>query len=231
MPDIPTNTRRIFTSPGLVLTSAVFLLASVANLPAITAVEQATDNGPEQVQEINLDGYFPDQSMWSEKTINKYEKAKNTGDAPLAMLKIKRLNIEAPVYSGTDRLTLDRGIGVVEGTAHPDEVGNIGLSGHRDSFFRPLKDIRLGDKIEMRTLEGVQNFEVTDINIVDALDISVLDPTDTTVLTLITCHPFYYVGFAPDRYIIRATPVADRGGSAPEKPTRNATGSATSGIQ
>ncbi len=147
------------------------------------------------------------------------------------MLKIERLNVEAPIYVGTDRLTLDRGVGLVKGTAYPDEVGNIGLSGHRDSFFRPLKDIKLGDKIEMRTLEGVQDFEVTNISIVDALDVSVLDSTDTTVLTLITCHPFYYVGFAPDRYIVRATPVDDMMNFDKQKSIHDTTISAKSGIQ
>jgi sortase A len=98
---------------------------------------------------------------------------------------------------------------VVEGTAYPDEVGNIAISGHRDGFFRPLKDIKLGDAIDVQTPAGTQTFEVSDISIVDALEVSVLDPTDTTVLTLITCHPFYYQGYAPDRYIVRATPVGN----------------------
>ena len=153
-----------------------------------------------------MESYTPDQSEWSVKQIAKYEKKKNTGGLPLAMLKIERLNLEAPVYLGTDRVTLDRGLGIIESTAYLDEVGNIGISGHRDGFFRPLKDIKLGDTIEILTPSGIQEFEVSDITIVDALEVSVLDPTDTTVLTLITCHPFYYQGYAPDRYIVRAIP-------------------------
>ncbi len=234
MPYKPRKTERKFTTLGLlglILTGSVLLQASFISRPAIAASEQTETGGSEQVQEINLDGYAPDQSMWAEKMIGKYEKAKNTGGAPLAMLKIERLNVEAPVYFGTDRLTLDRGIGIVEGTATLDEVGNIGLSGHRDSFFRPLKDIELGDKIEMRTPEGIQDFEVTDISIVDALDVSVLDPTDTTVLTLITCHPFYYVGYAPDRYIVKATPVDENVNTPQKKPTQEAIISAAGGIQ
>ena len=174
----------------------------------------AADSATESTQEFNLDGYLPDQSLWSEKTKTKYEKARVTDESPLAMLKIERLNLEAPIYYGTDRITLDRGLGTVVGTAEPGEVGNIGLSGHRDSFFRALKDIKVGDAIEMQTPEGIQGFEVSDISIVDALDVSVLDPSDTTVLTLITCYPFYFQGFAPDRYIVRATPVG-------ENPERN----------
>jgi len=227
MPDQQRKTKRTLTNLGLMLTGIVFLHASFSSPTASAASGQTTSGDPE----ISLDGYFPDQSMWAEKTIAKYAKAKDTPGAPLAMLKIERLNVEAPIYVGTDRLTLDRGVGLVKGTAYPDEVGNIGLSGHRDSFFRPLKDIKLGDKIEMRTLEGVQDFEVTNISIVDALDVSVLDSTDTTVLTLITCHPFYYVGFAPDRYIVRATPVDDMMNFDKQKSIHDTTISAKSGIQ
>jgi len=190
----------IFHKLRLLLVTAVLMLCSFGGGFAFA--------NSEQPGEINLDNYLPDQSMWSEKAKGKYESAKITSDTPLALLKIKRLNIEAPVYYGTDRVTLDRGLGIVEGTTNIGEVGNIGLSGHRDSFFRPLKDIKLGDIIEMSTLERVQEFEVSNISIVDALDISVLDPSETTVLTLITCHPFYYEGYAPDRYIVRATPVS-----------------------
>jgi len=86
----------------------------------------------------------------------------------------------------------------------PGEAGNVALSAHRDSFFRSLKDIAVGDVIELQTLRGILNFQVSDISIVDPLDISVLDPADESILTLITCYPFYYVGFAPDRYIVRA---------------------------
>jgi len=151
--------------------------------------------------------FSPDQSLWSDKTKLKFEQSKNTDRDPLAVLRIDRLNIEGPVFEGTDKKTLDLGIGIVKGTAMPGEVGNMALSAHRDSFFRPMKDIVVGDRIEMSTHTGQQDFEVTNISIVDSQEISVLDPTDTTVLTLITCHPFYFEGYAPDRYIVRAIPV------------------------
>ena len=182
---------------------------SVGSRTAYAESEQLSDNTLAQTQPLSLEGYSPDQSLWSPKMIVRYETAKQSGEIPLAFLKIDRLNLEAPIYYGTKKITLDRGLGVVEGTAEPGETGNIGLSGHRDSFFRVLKDIEVGDTIEMQTLAGIQNFEVSNISIVDALDVSVLDPVDTTVLTLITCHPFYYVGYAPDRYIVRATPVGE----------------------
>ncbi len=201
---------RIFALPGfmsLLLVGLVMLQVSFFSPPAMAATEQNGAEGVEQSQAIDLDGYVPDQSLWAEKMKVKYEKAKITEELPLALLSVERLNLKAPVYFGTDRITLDRGLGVVKGTAHPGEVGNIAISGHRDSFFRVLKDIKLGDRIEIKTPERLENFEVSEIVIVDVLEVSVLDPTDTTVLTLITCHPFYYQGYAPDRYIVKAIPI------------------------
>jgi len=191
----PYTYQRVFSRSTLRL---VVLFLALAAVPALAT---------ESLQDFDLSVFSPDQSMWSEKAIGKFEKARITDEVPLARLRIERLNVDAPIYTGTSKITLDRGLGAVAGTASPNEVGNIALSGHRDSYFRPLKDIKLGDYIEMQTPEGIQYFEVSDISIVDALDVSVLDPTDTTVLTLITCHPFYYQGYAPDRYIVRATPV------------------------
>lgn len=190
----------------LVVTICLFL--TFDSRLAQAASDEVADNAPTQTLDFDLDSYTPDQSLWSDKTKAKYEKAKFTEEAPLALLTIERLNFEAPVYLGTDRVTLDRGLGLIKSTARPGEVGNIALSGHRDSFFRSLKDIKKGDTIEMETPDGIENFEVSDIFIVDAMDVSVIRPTDTTVLTLITCHPFYYAGYAPDRYIVRATPVS-----------------------
>lgn len=204
-------------TPRLSLSSVICtaaLLLSFVSLAVSATTEPLAADGTLQTLEIDMDSFVPDQTDWSEKQIGKYEKKKNKGGLPLAMLKVERLNLEAPVYLGTDRVTLDRGLGMIESTARLGEVGNIGISGHRDGFFRPLKDIKVGDAIEIQTPTGVEEFEVSDITIVDALEVSVLDPTDTTVLTLVTCHPFYYQGYAPDRYIVRAIPAgSDANGS------------------
>lgn len=207
------------------------LLLSFVSSGASATTEPVAVNGTVQTLEIDMDSFVPDQKDWSEKQIAKYEKKKNSGGLPLAMLIIERLNLEAPVYLGTDRVTLDRGLGMIESTARIGEVGNIGISGHRDGFFRPLKDIKLGDAIEILTPTGVQEFEVSDITIVDALEVSVLDPTDTTVLTLITCHPFYYQGYAPDRYIVRAIPVGSNPNGDELILAPDATKPASTGIQ
>jgi len=199
-------------SSGSLLLCAVFLLFYLVNSLAIASTESLVASETTNSIELSMKDYAPDKTEWSEKASAKYEKTKDGGGVPMAVLKIERLNLEAPVYSGTHRKTLDRGLGWIEGTADPDEVGNIAISGHRDGFFRPLKDIKVGDAIEMQTNAGIQHFEVSDISIVDALEVSVLDPTETTVLTLITCHPFYFQGYAPDRYIVRAVPVGSGGG-------------------
>ncbi len=131
----------------------------------------------------------------------------NAQQGELALLSIARLELEVPIFSGTSKKTLNRGAGLVEGTSPPGAAGNIVISAHRDSYFRPLKDIRIGDVIELQLRDGMQRFEVGKIFITDPLDVSVLEPTAQPTLTLITCYPFYYVGFAPERFIVRATQI------------------------
>jgi len=146
----------------------------------------------------------PDQSKWSAGARAKYEQALRYDRVPTALLTIPRLNVAVPVFIGTDPITLNRGAGVVDGTARPGEVGNVAISAHRDSFFRPLEHIAVGDVINLKTLDREQRYAVTDIKIVDPLDVDVLDPTDEPMLTLITCYPFHFVGYAPDRFVVRA---------------------------
>ena len=126
------------------------------------------------------------------------------GGEALALLSVNRLNLEVPVFFGTDKITLNKGAGLVETNAIPGEVGNIAIAGHRDSFFRPLQGMQIGDIVELRSENASRRFTVEEILITDALDISVLADTGDTILTLITCYPFHYVGYAPDRFIVRA---------------------------
>lgn len=122
----------------------------------------------------------------------------------LAVLRIESAGMEVPVFDSTSSADLKKGAGHVAGSVRPGGNGNIAIAGHRDTFFRGLKDVKVGMEIEMTTPAGSRTFRVSSLEIVDPLDVSVLDPTDDTVLTLITCYPFYYVGPAPDRYIVRA---------------------------
>ncbi len=123
----------------------------------------------------------------------------------LAVLRIPRLNLEAPVLEGTDEFTLNRGVGRILGTARPGQSGNIGIAGHRDGFFRPLRDIRAGDPIELITISEKTVYAVERIRIVDPGDVSILRPRSEPSLTLVTCYPFYFVGPAPKRYIVEAS--------------------------
>ena len=127
------------------------------------------------------------------------------GPQPIAVLRIPKIHLEVPVLPGTDDFVLNRAVGHIEDTALPGTDGNSGIAGHRDGFFRGLKDIGTGDAIELETLRGKKEvYRVERIWVVDPEDVSVIDPTPTRSLTLVTCYPFYHVGPAPQRYIVRA---------------------------
>ena len=147
----------------------------------------------------------PDQSLWSPERIVAWRKAAGEPAAtPLAVLRIPRLQLEVPVLPGTDDRTLDRAVGHIDDTALPGADGNSGIAGHRDGFFRGLKDIAEGDVIELETAKRKEVYRVERTWVVDPEDVSVLDPTPTRALTLVTCYPFYYIGPAPRRFIVRA---------------------------
>jgi sortase A len=146
-----------------------------------------------------------DQTLWSAKRIAHYRDSLELAmPAPLAVLRIPRLTLEVPVLPGTDDVTLDRAVGLIPGTASPGAPGNTAIAGHRDGFFRGLKDIAVGDSLELETLAGKRQYAVEALTIVDPSDVSVLDDSTEPVLTLVTCYPFYYVGKAPQRFIVRA---------------------------
>lgn len=129
-------------------------------------------------------------------------------DAVIAVLRIPGIELEVPVYAGTTEHVLRRGAGLVEGTARPGSAGNVGIAAHRDSHFRGLKDVAIGDLIELGTPDQTRVYRINTLNIVDPGDVHVLDDTGEPTLTLVTCYPFYFVGNAPKRYIVQAT-VAD----------------------
>jgi sortase A len=122
-------------------------------------------------------------------------------------LEIPRLRLSAIVLEGSDSRTLDLGVGRIPETAEPGDSGNVVLSGHRDTFFRPLRGIRPGDRIDMVTRGGSYQYVVDWTKIVDPSDTATLKPTPDQSLTLVTCYPFRYVGPAPQRFIVRARQV------------------------
>jgi sortase A len=147
----------------------------------------------------------PDLSLWDPERIGAWRRALTEPvPPPLAVLRIPKIRLDVAVLSGTDDFTLNRAVGHIEETALPGTDGNSGIAGHRDGFFRGLKDIGPEDVIELETLRGKQVYRVERIWVVDPEDVSVLDPTPTRSLTLVTCYPFYHVGPAPQRFIVRA---------------------------
>ena len=128
----------------------------------------------------------------------------SVGELPIGRLEIPRLGVSVIVMEGDDDATLARAVGHVPGTALPWEKGNLVLAGHRDTFFRPLKDIRQGDQVRMTTTRGAFDYRVIRTEIVEPDDLSVLEPGAVPSLTLVTCYPFAYVGPAPKRFIIHA---------------------------
>jgi sortase A len=125
--------------------------------------------------------------------------------APLAVLSIPRLGMEIPVFEGTDGLTLNRGAGRIKGTAMPGEPGNIGIAAHRDGFFRSLKNVHPGDRIELAQLRHRFVYTVDTLAVVDPSNVSVLQARSQPSLALVTCYPFYFIGGAPRRYIVQAS--------------------------
>lgn len=122
----------------------------------------------------------------------------------LGRIEIPRIGVSVAVLQGTTWRTLRLGVGHIKGTALPGEPGNIGIAGHRDTYFRALKDIRKDDEIQLQTAAGIAKYEVDSIQITSPSNNSVLAPTTESSLTLVTCYPFYYIGAAPERFIVHA---------------------------
>ena len=129
---------------------------------------------------------------------------------PFGRLEVPRLGLEVMVAEGIRSSDLRRGAGHLPGTPLPGASGNVALAGHRDRHFRPLKDIAPGDEILLTTTQGSFRYRVDWTRVVEPQDVHVLDPTEQPTLTLVTCYPFYFVGNAPDRFIVRARQVGWR---------------------
>lgn len=133
--------------------------------------------------------------------------AVRAGADPLVLgrIEIPRIGVAAIVREGDDDATLAIAVGHIPGTAQPGEGGNMALAGHRDSFFRGLRNIRRGDPIRIVTSDRSYDYAVSSTEVVSPETMRVLDPTSTMVLTLVTCYPFKFVGHAPNRFIVKAS--------------------------
>jgi sortase A len=212
------NSRTLRLLQHGLLAAGIFLLAasalalidrSVSSRLALEAFDraQAAGSSSEGPGTRHLqDDEKVDFSLWSEKRIREYRASLEVEKRlPLAVLTISKLRVRVPVLEGTDDLVLNRGVGWIVGTAKPGQEGNIGIAGHRDGFFRGLKDIAWGDVIELETLQERATYVVDEIEIVSPEQVEVLQPRSKPSLTLTTCYPFYFVGDAPQRFIVHAT--------------------------
>ena len=152
-------------------------------------------------------------ALWSSFRVKAYRAAlQQTTPSTLAILRIPSLKLEVPVYDGTTDAVLDLAAGRIEGTALPGTTGNVGIAAHRDGFFRVLKDLKQGDALLLDTPVAAEQYRVEWIRITTPHDVSVIGPTPSPAVTLVGCYPFYHVGSAPKRFIVRAVPAT---GSAP----------------
>ncbi len=140
----------------------------------------------------------------SEPAVGKQENELRHLDDAIGRLDIPRLGMSVAVLRGTDWHSLRLGAGHVEGTPLPGEGGNSGIAGHRDTFFRELKDIRKNDEIKFQTATGLYDYKVDWMAVVSPDDTAVLAPSTDSELTLVTCFPFEFLGSAPKRFVVRA---------------------------
>jgi len=122
----------------------------------------------------------------------------------LGRIEISTIGLSAMILEGTNTKTLGRAVGHIPRTALPGHQGNVAIAGHRDTFFRGLRNIQRDDEITLTTLSGTDRYRVDSTQVVEPEDIWVLDHSDESILTLVTCYPFYFVGPAPQRFIVRA---------------------------
>lgn len=188
----------------------------------------------------SIDGFARDEARWM---FNRGREKSETAEAPkpgpapgppatgttppsaypakravIGRLEIPRLKIAVMVREGADEGTLSRAVGHIPGTALPGSIGNVALAGHRDTFFRPLRNVHPDDVIELQTTNGTFQYVVKSTKIVTPRDVSVLQASGGETLTLVTCYPFYYVGSAPKRFIVHAVKA---GASTPRQPQPN----------
>ena len=124
--------------------------------------------------------------------------------SPLGRIEINTIGLSAMILEGVDERTLRQAVGHIPGTPLPGQPGNVALAGHRDTFFRALRNIREDDEITLETLSGLYRYRVDSTKVVDPEETRVLENSDDAILTLVTCYPFAFVGSAPKRFVVRA---------------------------
>jgi len=190
-----------------------------AGIAAFAAArDEAMRSPPASAARRDLSASRVDMSTWSPERVARYREAEHAPGVPLAVLHIPAVKLAVPVFDGTSEQNLNRGAGRIAGTAQVGEPGNVGIAAHRDGFFRALKDVHVDDVLLLERLDATDAYRIVSTAVVDPSDVSVLEPTATQSVTLVTCFPFYYVGSAPRRFIVRAELVSTKKTPAGEKP-------------
>ncbi len=203
---------RALLTVGLVLSAASlggFAYREIGSRRAIRSFETAGihDRSIQAADRLlHVDVARPDYRLWSAKRIAAFrDSLARRFAAPVAILRIPKLRVEVAVFDGTDEFILNRGVGRITGSTRVGESGNIGIAGHRDGFFRALKDIAMGDLITLSSRTATTTYSVDHIEIVTPDDVRVLAPRASPSVTLVTCYPFYYSGDAPQRLIVHGS--------------------------
>jgi sortase A len=203
------NLQRVLFAVGIVLLSfcaAAFIEGHVYSHIAVTRFQRQSNAQGLIAASVQRDAWHPDFSLWDQERIREYETSlAQHSDRPEAVLRVDKIRLIVPVFNGTDDLTLNRGVGRIIGTAAVGAPGNLGIAGHRDGFFRGLKDLNVGDTVQLETEKGAQIYAIDWVKIVTPDDVSVLKSTGAPSLTLVTCYPFYFIGSAPQRYVVHAS--------------------------
>jgi sortase A len=186
----------------LTVYSAAMLVGFASSRLALWHLEELQPSSASSLpgdQDVNF-------SLWHKGRIQAYQETlRGWITSPLGVLRIDKLELQVPVFEGTGELVLNRGVGRIIGTSKLEETGNVGIAGHRDGFFRALKDIALGDRIELATSATNFTYEVDEIKVVAPDDVYVLQARSRPSVTLVTCYPFYFVGSAPQRFVVQAS--------------------------
>ena len=195
------NWRGTLTPPVLRLVSVLLLIAGIAALGYVAYVLASA-----QLFRVSESRKLP--HVAAQPGFRLEPRIVAEGDV-IGQIEVPRLGLNAVVVQGDSDDVLRRAVGHVPETALPGQTGNIALAGHRDTIFRPLRDIRVGDMITLKTLAGAHTYQVNFTEVVPPTDIEVLQSRGENELTLITCFPFHYIGHAPNRFIVRAHEVPE----------------------
>ena len=165
-------------------------------IPLATGLNKVTRDSTAPVESVpSLVLSVPDKTLYPIYPVE--------GDS-IGTLTIPALNRKLPILQGTGVEELKKGVGHVAQSVLPGEEDNCVLSGHRETVFRQLGNLKIGDPLIVQTSAGTFTYEVNDTRIVHEDDKTVIVPTDQATLTLTTCYPFYSLGYSPDRYIVSA---------------------------